>query len=288
MGTITIQQWLSAIFAVGLKYALATGVAYGLFYWLWKGRFKGRKIQSKDPRAGDYKREILYSAQSIVIMATVAVLSLTVLVPVNRVYLDRHEYSLGYYLFTLVYMLVLHDTYFYWMHRFIHHPRVFRFLHLVHHRSTNPSPWAAYAFHPLEALFESAILLLITFSLPVHWSAVMLFFTFSVLHDVYIHLGYEILPANFQNTKLGRWISTSVNHNQHHKHFDGNYGLYFTFWDRMMGTLRPDYDDAYAKATRPDTSRVAALATATTRLVSDPSGGLSAPATVRAEDRARR
>ena len=34
-------------------------------------------------------------------------------------------------------------------------------------------------------------------------------------------------------------------HNQHHQFFDGNYGLYFTFWDRMMGTLRADYDGQY-------------------------------------------
>ncbi len=37
-------------------------------------------------------------------------------------------------------------------------------------------------------------------------------------------------------------VNTSVNHNQHHQFFKGNYGLYFTFWDRVMGTLRTDYD----------------------------------------------
>jgi sterol desaturase/sphingolipid hydroxylase (fatty acid hydroxylase superfamily) len=28
----------------------------------------------------------------------------------------------------------------------------------------------------------------------------------------------------------------------HHQYFKGNYGLYFLFWDRIMGTLREDYD----------------------------------------------
>ena len=40
-------------------------------------------------------------------------------------------------------------------------------------------------------------------------------------------------------------MNTSVSHNLHHQYFKGNYGLYFTIWDRMMGTLRPDYDTAF-------------------------------------------
>ena len=44
---------------------------------------------------------------------------------------------------------------------------------------------------------------------------------------------------------VGKWINTSVNHNLHHQYFKGNYGLYFTFWDRMMGTIRNDYDQKF-------------------------------------------
>gem|GEM_PF-1450548 len=35
----------------------------------------------------------------------------------------------------------------------------------------------------------------------------------------------------------------------HHKYFKGNYGLYFLFWDRMMGTLREDYDGVFERTT---------------------------------------
>jgi len=40
----------------------------------------------------------------------------------------------------------------------MHHKKLFRWFHLVHHQSTNPSPWAAYAFHPLEAVVEAGII----------------------------------------------------------------------------------------------------------------------------------
>ena len=63
-----------------------------------------------------------------------------------------------------------------------------------------------------------------------------------MVYNVYGRLGYEVYPKEFSRAWLGRWINTSVNHNQHHQFFNGNYGLYFLWWDRWMGTLRTDYD----------------------------------------------
>ena len=70
---------------------------------------------------------------------------------------------------------------------------------------------------------------------------------FMILYNVYGHLGWELYPKNFNKTKIGKWINTSVCHNQHQQFFKGNYGLYFLFWDRWMGTLREDYDSQYEK-----------------------------------------
>jgi lathosterol oxidase len=66
---------------------------------------------------------------------------------------------------SLALMLLLHDAWFYWTHRLMHHPKIFRHVHLVHHRSINPSPWAAYSFHPIEAVIEAGIYLLIVFTI---------------------------------------------------------------------------------------------------------------------------
>ncbi len=75
------------------------------------------------------------------------------------------------------------------------------------------------------------------------------FFLVMMLYNVYGHLGWELYPAGFSKHFVGKWINTSVNHNQHHQFFKGNYGLYFLFWDRMMGTLRADYDIQFEKVT---------------------------------------
>jgi sterol desaturase/sphingolipid hydroxylase (fatty acid hydroxylase superfamily) len=169
--------------------------------------------------------------------------------PHTTFYKDTSQHGWIYFWAAFPLMLLMHDTYFYWMHRVIHHPRLFKLVHLVHHRSMNPSPWAAYAFHPLEAFFESLIFVIFLFTIPITSWHLLIFFVISLLYNVYGHLGYELYPAGFNKHWLGKWLNTSVSHNLHHHYFKGNYGLYFLFWDRMMGTLRKDTDEAYGEVT---------------------------------------
>jgi sterol desaturase/sphingolipid hydroxylase (fatty acid hydroxylase superfamily) len=142
-------------------------------------------------------------------------------------------------------MLLVHDTYFYWAHRWMHHKSVFRLVHRVHHLSTNPSPWAAMAFHPVESVIEGSVIALIAFLFPVHPLAIGIFLLIMMIYNVYGHLGYELYPKGFSRSQIGRWINTSVNHNMHHQHVNGNYGLYFLWWDRWMGTLQTSYEDTF-------------------------------------------
>ena len=55
-------------------------------------------------------------------------------------YRDLHQHSTLYCWLAFPLMLLIHDTYFYWTHRIMHHPKLFNLFHLLHHRSTNPSP----------------------------------------------------------------------------------------------------------------------------------------------------
>jgi sterol desaturase/sphingolipid hydroxylase (fatty acid hydroxylase superfamily) len=101
------------------------------------------------------------------------------------------------------------------------------------------------AFHPVEAVFEAGILIILPFLFPIHPLAIGLFLLLMMIYNVYGHLGYELYPKGFSRTRIGKWINTSVNHNLHHQYFTGNYGLYFLWWDRWMGTLRDDYDEQF-------------------------------------------
>lgn len=233
------------------NYLLIAGLAFFVFYILFKRRMRDRKIQEAVPRNADYAREIIYSAVSVILFTLPpAILLLNEKIkPHTNFYTDISQYGWVYFVLAFLLMVLIHDTYFYWTHRLIHHPKLFRIIHRVHHKSTNPSPWAAYAFHPSEAVINSGVFVVILFTIPVHGFHLFLFFVLSLVYNVYGHLGYELYPRGFSRHWLGRWINTSVNHNLHHKHFNGNYGFYFLFWDRWMGTIREDCDDRYEEVT---------------------------------------
>jgi sterol desaturase/sphingolipid hydroxylase (fatty acid hydroxylase superfamily) len=232
---------------VGSRYFIVAGVAFLLCYVFFRQTRASRKIQLKFPENKDYLREILHSISTILIFALVPLFLLKnpEIRSYTTFYLKISDYGWIWFFLAFPVMFIMHDTYFYWMHRLMHHPGLFKLFHLVHHRSTNPSPWAAYAFHPLEAIIEIGIFVVFLFTIPMHALHFFLFFFMSIIYNVYGHLGWEIYPKGFNRHWLGKWINTSVNHNQHHQYFKGNYGLYFLFWDRMMGTIREDYDQRF-------------------------------------------
>lgn len=233
------------------KYFLIAGPAFLIFYIILKKKLNYNKIQKSFPRSKDYKREIFFSTLSIIIFSFPPLFMLysDTIRPHTKFYSNIREYGWLYAIFAFPLMLLIHDTYFYWVHRLMHHRRLFRLFHLVHHRSDNPSPWAAYAFHPLEAVVESLIFVLFLFTIPVHSIHLKFFFIFSLVYNVYGHLGYELYPKGFNKHWLGKWLNTSVAHNMHHHYFKGNYGLYFTVWDRLMGTLKKNYDETFEAVT---------------------------------------
>lgn len=239
--------WISYFLVIGLRYFIIAGLAFLIWYvLLWK-RITFKKIQLRFPVSKDYQREIFFSLCTMTLFAFIPwfFLGHASIRKHTTYYSDIHQYGLLYFWLAFPLMLIIHDTYFYWIHRLMHHPKLFRIFHLVHHKSTNPSPWASFAFHPLEAILEVGILVVFIYTIPVTKPHLFFFFLFQMVYNVYGHLGWELFPKNFQRTWVGKWINTSVTHNQHHQYFTGNYGLYFLFWDRIMGTLRADYDAKY-------------------------------------------
>jgi Delta7-sterol 5-desaturase len=229
-----------------LRYLILAAVAFAIFYGFKKKAWQYKKIQAAFPKPNDYWREVGYSVITAIIFTVVGwTLFMTPIRAYTQFYTDWRTHGIYYFIFSVVLMLLIHDTYFYWTHRLMHHPSLFRFFHKVHHLSVNPSPWAAFAFHPLEAFVEAGIMVVLAFIMPVHPAAIGLFLIIMMVYNVYGHLGYELYPKGFSQSRIGKWINTSVNHNQHHQYFKGNYGLYFLWWDRWFGTLRTDYDKAF-------------------------------------------
>ena len=241
------QLYFKDVLLIGSRYLIIASIAFIICYVVLRRMIASKKIQEKFPQVKDYGREIIFSILTVFIMAFIPALVLgsPEVAKHTKFYLDINQHSTLYFILAFPLMAIMHDTYFYWMHRLMHHPSVFKAVHLIHHKSTNPSPFAAYAFHPLEAIVEAGIFLVFVFAIPVHLFHLLFFFLFMIVYNVYGHLGWELYPKGFSKHWIGKWVNTSVNHNQHHQYFKGNYGLYFLFWDRMMGTIRKDYDERF-------------------------------------------
>jgi lathosterol oxidase len=244
--TLMIKTLIQLFSMSAVRYFVIAGVPFFIFYKLLAGWFNQSKIQNREAGWKDFAREILHSVQTTAVLAIIGYLILfTPFKKHTLVYSDINEYPLWWIPVSLAISLIIHDTYFYWMHRLLHHKKLFKYTHLVHHQSTNPSPWTSYSFHFLEAWTEGAVIFVIVWIIPMHPLTVLLFTVVGFMINVYGHLGYEVAPRWFRHTVLFEVLNTSVHHNLHHSKFKGNYGLYFRIWDRVMGTEHPDYVKDY-------------------------------------------
>lgn len=238
---------LALFFIVTLRYIGFAGGAYLLCYRWMRERWKSRKIQPEMPGRDVLRAELAWSVSSGAVFAVAgAVLFQAWQSGSNRIYTQVSEHGWLYLFLSLGGVMLLHETYFYWTHRWLHRPRIYRVMHRVHHLSTNPSPWAAFAFHPYEAVLQAAFLPVVAFVVPMHVGALLAYLMLMTVLSVINHLGYELYPAGFDRHWLGRWWIGATHHNRHHSQMRLNYGLYFTFWDRLMGT-----DSSSVSASRP-------------------------------------
>lgn len=232
------------------RYFIPASLAYLVFWVFFKKNWQHRVIQKKPFRRQQLWTEFSYSMSTVLIFAGIGFgILMFKQAGYTLIYNDFNQYGSPWFAASIALMVLLHDAYFYWTHRLMHHPKLFRHVHLVHHRSTNPSPWAAYAFHPFEAILEAGIFPLIVFTIPAHPLALFVFLVHMILRNVLGHLGIEFLPKNFLKNRWLNWNITTTHHDLHHKDFHHNYGFYFTWWDRWFGTEHPAYQRVFEEVT---------------------------------------
>ncbi|MBD0367160.1 MAG: sterol desaturase family protein [Flavisolibacter sp.] len=239
------------IFAVVIgRYFLIAGLFHVVFYIWFPHRWQQRKINVRAYGKGQFRREVMWSMITALIFAFAG--SFTVLLwqkNLTKVYFDMHQYPFWWLPASLFIALLLHETYYYWLHRWMHHPNIFRIVHKVHHDSNITSPWTAFSFHPLEGVLQALFLPVLLLVLPMHLYVIIIQLTIMTFSSVINHLNIEIYPKHFNKNVIGRWLIGATHHSLHHKQFKYNYGLYFTFWDKWRRTESPLYDQLFDEKT---------------------------------------
>jgi sterol desaturase/sphingolipid hydroxylase (fatty acid hydroxylase superfamily) len=156
----------------------------------------------------------------------------------TKLYSDWTAWPLWWLPLSVLAYLALHDSWFYWTHRWLHRPAVFRVAHAVHHASRPPTAWAAMSFHPVEALTGAVMIPTLVMLIPIHVAALGVVLAVMTVMGITNHMGWEIFPRRFVASRAGAWLITASHHHRHHEQYRCNYGLYFRVWDRLCGTDR--------------------------------------------------
>jgi lathosterol oxidase len=239
------------VFAVVIgRYFLVAGLFYLVFHKWRKNQWQSRKINSRAYSHGQFKKEVGWSMFTAFLFAiTGATMGLAWQKGLLKVYTDINDYPLWWVPASLMIALVLHETYYYWLHRWMHVPKIFRIVHKVHHDSNITSPWTAFSFHPLEGLLQAVFLPVLLLVVPMQLYLLVVYLTVMTFSSVINHLDIEIYPKDFHKNIIGRWLIGATHHSLHHKQFKYNYGLYFTFWDKWKKTESPVFEKLFEEKT---------------------------------------
>ena len=227
---------LTAIIAA--RYLVFSGLAFWLLWQRGGEKLWARRLNRDRPMRRVILQEIRLSLLSSAIYAAPAAFVLvTWLHGGTLIYTDwRTHGGVPYLFFSAFLTLAVQDTYYYWAHRLMHHPRLFALVHAGHHRSRQPTPFASFAFDPAEAVITAWLLAAMTFLMPLHIGVVLVVLTLMTVTAVLNHSGWEVLPARLVDGPIGGQLISATHHSLHHLQFEKNYGLYFRFWDKLMGT----------------------------------------------------
>ena len=154
----------------------------------------------------------------------------------TKLYTTPSLYPLWWIPLSIFAYLALHDTWFYWTHRLMHRPAIYRRVHAVHHASHPPTAWAAMSFHPWESLTGAVVIPVLIMTIPINVTALAVVLTIMTVMGVTNHMGWEMFPKALVNGPVGKWLITASHHQLHHQRNKCNYGLYFRFWDRLCST----------------------------------------------------
>jgi len=141
-----------------------------------------------------------------------------------------------------VVMTLFMDLGMYGFHRLVHHPRLYGLFHRFHHRHETTNPISLFVLHPVEVLGFGGLMIVFLMIYPVSLAGLLIYLGLNVLFGTLGHSGVEPFPRRLREIPLLRLIGTSTFHAEHHEHPRYNFGFYTLIWDKLFGTLDPEYD----------------------------------------------
>ncbi len=156
--------------------------------------------------------------------------------------------DIGLFAFADVLVLLLTmDLLMYLLHRIAHSRALYFLIHQFHHRYDRPRPLTLFALNPVENLAFGGLWLAFISIYNASWLGISIYLALNILFGAIGHLGVEPFPQRWAGNAVLRNLAGGSFHAQHHQDIRHNFGFYTLIWDRLLGTLRSDYERNYGK-----------------------------------------
>ncbi len=240
-----VQTWL-------VNLGLVIAIAGGLHWYFHMEKKQGKTLkfdhreQAKSNRLFDFSNQVhdnmFWSLTSGVAQLTAFQVVTMWLMANGYVPTITFASSPVWFVLALILLPIWSAFHFYWVHRLLHVPFLYKHVHSLHHRNVNIGPWSGFSMHPVEHFLYLSSLCIhwIVASHPIH----------VIFHVLYLgpgaamtHTGYEdLLIKDKRRLALGTFY-----HQLHHRYYECNYGNQEMPWDRWFGTFHDGTGESTAR-----------------------------------------
>lgn len=243
-------EWISLIYIRNFFLALVIGGLLHLWFYTFSAQGKNLKY---DPRplmvkgkqftlGGQIKDNMFWTLGSGVLIWSA--FEMVLLWGLANGYVQNIEFSDTPIWFVALFFLIplWESFYFYVIHRILHFPLLYRYIHSIHHRNINVGPWSGMSMHPAEqfVFLGSVFVHLIVGAHPLH---IIFHLQYYFLTAITTHTGFQGLLIGDKN----RLALGTFHHQMHHRYFECNYGSLEIPWDKWFGSFHDGTIEANKK-----------------------------------------
>lgn len=244
MSSITIefffQRWGQSLFRWGIT-IIPLFLILSVIRPRFLDRFKIPQFNSSPPK---YFSEFIRSVLVFLVytIPTYVLIFVKAKTGYSMMYTDINQYGHLYFVFSIFIFFIVLDTLTFWTHYGQHKIKILKSTHVLHHKSITVNPLTTYSVNFREVFLNMLPILIVLLTIPWHPLAYISFATIAVLNGGYLHSGYDLTFGKTKPKRFFGWYYSPTHHSLHHQKYECNYGLYFTFWDKFMGTEDLTFD----------------------------------------------
>ena len=242
--------WIVALYATNLVLMILVAGGLHLYFYWWRGQGRELKYDPRELKANSrsfsFGNQILDNmfwtlGSGVAVWTAYEVLMLWAMA---HGYAPMLTWADNPVLFVLLIFLtpVWISFHFYWIHRWLHWPPLYKLAHALHHRNTNVGPWSGLSMHPLEHLlfFSSVLIHWVVAAHPIH---ILFHMQHQALTAATSHTGFEGLLVRDRN----RLALGTFHHQMHHRYFECNYGNLEMPWDCWFGSFHDGTEESHER-----------------------------------------